>query len=190
MKSRMAKSLVFMALALTVILAGPALAEVVNYGTGIHHWVIECGPYPPDGHGSVEIVSMYACPPYVPSLPDGCRCMQTPYDFPVGNPYPAIRIQTAVDNGDPGHIHVILDQNGVIQCGSTVEPTDQDPCGSPYNIVPADPKQVNPNTLRLMDSLRPDIQEKTGVPVDSFTYWYAQPQTQSAQPKSAKPQQK
>jgi hypothetical protein len=156
MKSRMAKSLVFMALALTVILAGPALAEVVNYGT---------------------------------SLPAGCTCMQTPYDFPVGNPYPAIRIQTAVDDGDPGHIHVILDQNGVIQCGSTVEPTDQDPCGSPYNIVPADPKQVNPNTLRLMDSLRPDIQEKTGVPVDSFTYWYAQPQTQSAQPKSAKPQQ-
>ncbi len=181
MTSRMAKSLVFLALALTVVLASPALATVVNYGTGIHHWVLECGPYPPDGHGSAAYVSMYACPPYV-TLPAGCTCMLTPYDFPVGNPYPAIRVQTAVDNGNPGHINVILDQNEVIQCGATVEPTDQDPCGAPYNVVPADTKQVNPNILRLLDSLRPDIQQKTGAPVESFTYWYAQPQTQSAQP--------
>jgi hypothetical protein len=111
------------------------------------------------------------------TLPAGCVCQYTPYDFPVGNPYPYLRVQTGVDGNNPGHINVTLDTAEVIQCGASVTPApdDQGVCGDPWINVPADASQVNPNILRMMDSLRPDIEQQTGVPVKSFTYWYAQP---------------
>ena len=179
MKSNLVKLFVLSALALTVALAQPAAATVVTYGTGIHHWVLSCGPYPPDGHGTSQYVGSSVCPNNNPD-PAHCVCQWTPYDFPVNNPYPNIRVVTGFDDGNPGHVHVILDsfQGGVIQCGVSVIPPDDntDACGAPFTTTPVDPSRVDPSVLKAVDALIPDLEKINGVPVTSVTYSVAKPQ--------------
>jgi hypothetical protein len=171
MKSRITPFL-FLALAFTLALA-PALAVPVNYGTGIYHWALTCGPFS-DGHWTVQYVGSSVCPN---SPPPGCTCTKTIYDFPYNNPYPYLRINTGFGPGDPGTIHVILDETGAIQCGTTVKPptNGQPTCGAPFITVPTDPSQVDPNILDEIESLVPDIEQQTGSPVQSFEYSFAYP---------------
>jgi hypothetical protein len=171
MKSRITPFL-FLALAFTLALA-PAMAVPVNYGTGIYHWVLSCGPYP-DGHSTDEYVGSSVCPN---NPPTGCHCTKTIYDFPYNNPYPYLRINTGFGPSDPGTIVVILDETGAIECGTTVQPPPQGrgSCGDPFNVAPADPSQVDPAILNEVESLTPDIEKQTGVPVQSFLYFFASP---------------
>jgi hypothetical protein len=76
-------------------------------------------------------------------------------------------------------VHVIIDDAEVIQCGTTVEPVCDDgegPCGAPFLTLPVDASQVNPGVRDLVESLRPEIEKKTGTPVRSFSYSIAKPQ--------------
>src|SRR4051794_14562955 len=150
MKIRMMKPLL-LALALAVVLASAAMAVPVNYGTGIHHWVKSCDLG--NGAGTAEYVGASSCPPYV-VLPPNCHCTMTTYDFPVDNPYPYFRVATGTDNGDPGHVHVIIDEFEAIQCGLTVASDDSDEggvCGAPFSVKAA--TRVNPNLQKLIESL-------------------------------------
>jgi hypothetical protein len=163
----------FLALAITVVLASSAMAVPVNYGTGIHHWVKSCDLG--NGTGTTEYVGAHSCPPYV-VLPPNCHCTMTTYDFPVDNPYPYFRVVTGTDGNDPGHVHVIIDEFQSIQCGLTVASDDNDEdgvCGAPFLTTAAD--RVNPNLQKLIESLAGDIEKVTGTPVRSFTYEYAEP---------------
>lgn|GEM_PF-3204883 len=177
MSSRTTRHLTLLALAVAIALvAQPAGAYVVHYGTGLHHWVKSCTFA--DGHGTSEYVGASSCPPYV-TLPLNCTCTYTTYDFPVGNPYPYFRVVTGTDDGNPGNVNVIIDDAEVIQCGVTVEPVCDDgegTCGAPFLTVPVDASQVNPGLRDLVESLRPGIEKATGTPVKSFSYFFARPQ--------------
>jgi hypothetical protein len=178
MKPNLTKSLAFAILVFAVALAQPVLAEVVNYGTGIHHLVLTC-TYP--GYETQAYVGAASCPPAV-ILPPNCSCAWTPYDFPVGNPYPYMRVQTLVPtdgSGNPvntGNVNVIVDASQAIQCGVTVipPPDDQTVCGAPYNTVPVDPSTLNPVILQIVQGL--DFQKLIGGPAPSFTWFITQPQ--------------
>lgn len=175
MKSRIALSLTLLALGVAVAL--PANALPVHYGTGLHHWVKSCGPYPPDGHSTAAYVGASACPPYV-TLPPECHCTLTWYDFPVGNPYPYFRVATGTDDDNPGDVDVIIDSAEVIQCGLSDEPVCDDGegvCGNEFATLPAHASEINPNLRELIESFRDEIQQKTGVPVKSFSYRLAKP---------------
>lgn len=183
MKTRITRTLLVAALLLGATFSRPALAEVINFHTGIHHWVKTCGPFA-DGSWTQEYVGQSSCPPLA-VLPPNCSCNLTPYDFPVDNPYPyLIRVQTGVslDNtGKPdgsGNVNVTVDSSQAIQCGVTVipAPDDQSVCGAPWTVVPADPSQIDPNLLQIVQGLVPNIEQQTGVPVQSFTWWTALPQ--------------
>lgn len=168
--------------ALSVLVVAPAMAVPVNYGTGIHHWVKSCDLG--NGAGTSEYVGMYSCPPYV-TLPPNCHCTLTTYDFPVDNPYPYFRVVTGTDvGGDPGVVQVIVDEFEAIQCGASVKPDDGDVCGAPFTTVPT--TDLNPNLVRLIESLRPDIEKQTGVPVKSFSYSNTKPLGTTQTPASAK----
>jgi len=176
MKSRITLSLTFLVLALGVVLALPAGATVVHYGTGLHHWVKSCGPYA-DGHSTAQYVGASSCPPYV-TLPPECHCTLTWYDFPVGNPYPYFRVATGTGDDNPGTVDVIVDGAEVIQCGLSDAPVCDDGegvCGNTFSTVPADASEINPNLRELIESFRDDIEQKTGVPVKTFTYRLAKP---------------
>lgn len=172
MKSRLSVSLVVLAVVLAVAVAQPAQAVPVTYGTGIYHWALTCGPYP-DGHSTVAYVGSSICPDHPPA---GCHCTKTIYDFPYNNPYPYLRINTGTDPKDPGTVQVILDMSKAIQCGASVAPcSDHGTCGDFFNAFPADAAQIDPKIVDAVESLRSDIEEQTGVPVDSFVYSFAQP---------------
>ena len=174
MKSRITLSLTL--LALGVVVALPAAAAPVHYGTGLYHWVKSCGPYP-DGHSTAQYVGASSCPPYA-VLPPECRCTMTTYDFPVGNPYPYFRVVTGTDEGNPGDVDVIVDSAEVIQCGLVASPVCDDgqgTCGDPFATFPAPASEINPNLRELIESFRDEIEQKTGVPVESFTYRLAKP---------------
>lgn len=174
MKSRITLSLTLLALGVAVAL--PAAAAPVHYGTGLYHWVKSCGPYA-DGHSTVQYVGASSCPPLA-VLPPECTCTKTTYDFPVGNPYPYFRVVTGTDDGNPGDVDVIVDSAEVIQCGLSEEPVcgdDQGTCGDPFATVPADASEINPNLRELIESFRDEIEQKTGVPVKSFSYRLAKP---------------
>lgn len=177
MRSQMIKKLTLLALGIAVVLlAQPAGAYVVHYGTGLHHWVKSC-TYP-DGHGTSEYVGASSCPPYV-VLPSNCTCTYTSYDFPVGNPYPYFRVVAGPDDNNPGNVNVIVDAAQVIECGVTVESTcdnGEGACGAAFTTVPADASQINPGVLELLEALRPEMEQKMGTPVRSFTYRLAQPE--------------
>lgn len=173
MKSRSLKMLALSVPALAVTLGQPAAATVVTYGTGIHHWVLSCGPYPPDGHGTSQYVGSSVCPNNNPD-PVNCKCQWTPYDFPVNNPYPDFRVVTGFDANDPGHVHVIVDaaQGGVIECGVSVIPEDDNTgvCGAPFTTMPISRSSVDPIVLKAVDALIPDLEKINGVVVTSVTY--------------------
>ncbi len=174
MKARITLSLALLAIGVAVSL--PANALPVNYGTGLHHWVKSCGPYA-DGHSTAQYVGASSCPPYV-TLPPECHCTLTWYDFPVGNPYPYFRVATGTDDNNPGDVDVIIDSTEVIQCGLAGAPVCDDGegvCGNTFSTVPAHASEINPNLRELIESFRGEIEQKTGVPVKSFTYRLAQP---------------
>lgn len=150
------------------------MAAPVHYGTGIYHWVLSCGPYPPDGHSTAAYVGSSVCPN---NPPTGCHCTMTTYDFPYNNPYPYLRINTGSDPNDPGNVHVILDQVGAIQCGATVRPADdgRGTCGDPFYVIPAAASQIDQGILDVVESLRSDIEGQTGTPVRVFSYSNAKP---------------
>ncbi len=176
MKSRFTLSLTFLVLAVGFVVTLPANAYLVHYGTGLHHWVKSCGPYA-DGHSTSEYVGASACPPNA-ILPAECRCTYTTYDFPVGNPYPYFRVVAGTNDDNPGDVDVIIDSADVIQCGLSDEPVCDDGegvCGNTFSTVPADASQVNPNLRELIESFRDEIEQKTGRPVESFSYRFAQP---------------
>jgi hypothetical protein len=178
MKSNGMKLFVLSMLALMVVLAQPAAATVVTYGTGIHHWVLSCGPYA-DGHSTVQYVGSSVCPNNNPD-PAHCSCSMTSYDFPVDNPYPYFRVVTGTDTDDPGHVNVIVDtvKGGAIQCGVTVipQPDDTGVCGAPFTTFRVDRQQVSPIVLKAVDALLPDLEKINGAPVTEVTYSLTQPQ--------------
>ncbi|HSN86743.1 MAG TPA: hypothetical protein VL025_08295 [Thermoanaerobaculia bacterium] len=155
------------ALALTVMASTAAMAAPVHYGTGIYLWALSCGPFP-DGHSTVAYVSSSVCPNNPPA---GCTCTRTTHDFPVDHPYPT-RVAPGVNPEDPGDVTVLLDAEGAIQCGATVQPPVEDngTCGAPFTGTPVDASEVAPELLELVESLRFEIEDKTGVPVHSFSY--------------------
>jgi hypothetical protein len=172
MKSKLLKLFVLSSLALAAVVAQPASATVVTYGTGLHHWVLSCGPYP-DGHSTAQYVGSSVCPYNIPD-PAHCSCHMTTYDFPVNNPYPYFRVVSGPDSGDPGTVHVIIDsaKAGAIQCGVTVipRPDDTGVCGAPFNIFPIDASQVDPIVRNAVDNFLPDLEKIDGVPVTSVIY--------------------
>jgi hypothetical protein len=181
-RSRFALSLAALTLAVALTLFAPVLhAEVVNYGTGIHHWVLACGPYA-DGHSTDTYVGASSCPPYV-TLPPECVCELTPYDFPVNNPYPYMRVQTGVPldgNGNPstsGVLNVIVDTSQAIECGTLVTPpaNNDGVCGAPYTTIPTTQSQVDPTAVQTVSSLIPSIEQQTGVRILTINWLSTQP---------------
>lgn len=174
MRSRIALSLTLLALGVAVAL--PAAARPVHYGTGIYHWVKSCGPYA-DGHSTVQYVGASSCPPLA-VLPPECTCTMSTHDFPVGNPYPVFRVVTGTNEGNPGNVDVIVDGAEVIQCGLDASPVCDDgqgTCGDPFATFPAEASEINPNLRELIETFRDEIEQQTGVPVESFTYRLAKP---------------
>ncbi|MCB1056861.1 MAG: hypothetical protein KDD11_15280 [Acidobacteria bacterium] len=154
----------------------PALAAPVHYGTGIHLWVLQCGPYS-DGHYTNAYVSSSVCPN---NPPPECRCSRTIHDFPYNHPYPT-RIATSGGEGeDPGHVNVLIDAEGAIQCGIVADPPDQPygTCGDPFLSTPAEEWEVEPEILNEIESLRPELEDALGGPVESISYSYAHPLAQ------------
>jgi hypothetical protein len=176
MKANLLKLLVLPVVLLAVVLARPASSTVVTYGTGIHHWVLSCGPFA-DGHSTAQYVGSSVCPNNPPA---GCTCTLTSYDFPVNNPYPTLRVVGGTDDGDPGHVHVIIDSTkaGAIQCGVTVipRPDDTGVCGAPFNTYPVDRSKVDPIALQAVDGFLPDLEKINGVPVTEVDYSVTNPQ--------------
>jgi hypothetical protein len=165
-------------LILGLIFAQAAGAEVVNYNTGLYHWVKTCTN--DDGGWNQEYVGATSCPPYV-VLPPNCTCNLTPYSFPVNNPYPYLVVQVGVPtdgNGKPipGTATVTLDTSKAIECGIFVNPpkSGQGICGPAWTIVAADPATIDPSVIKLVEGL--DYQDTVGVPVTSFNWFWTQPQ--------------
>jgi hypothetical protein len=161
-----------LAVAFVLVLAGSAVAAPVHYGTGIHLWALQCGPYA-DGHSTSAYVSSSICPN---NPPPECRCVRTLHDFPYDHPYPT-RIAAGNDTDNPGDISVVLDSVAAIQCGATVPPKEnpEGTCGDLFLIYGAEEWEVEPEILEVINSLLPDIESETGVPVESVNYFFAQP---------------
>ncbi|MDY7095589.1 MAG: hypothetical protein SX243_21645 [Acidobacteriota bacterium] len=161
-----------LALAFVLVLAGSAAAAPVHYGTGIHLWVLHCGPYA-DGHSTAAYVSSSVCPNNPPAE---CRCTRTRHDFPYDHPYPT-RIAAGNDTGNPGDVNVFLDSVAAIQCGATVEPKEEPEgtCGDPFLLQGAEEWEVEGEILEVIESLLPEIESETGVPVENVNYFFAQP---------------
>ncbi len=178
---RLALSLAALAAASLIALAPPLQAVPVNYGTGIHHWVLACGPYP-DGHSTDAYVGASSCPPYV-TLPPECTCILTTYDFPVDNPYPYLRVQTGVPVGSDGNptnsgvLNVIVDSTQAIECGTLIIPAANNDgvCGAIYSTNPTTQSQVDPNAVKAVTSLIPNIQQQLGVTIQTINWSATQP---------------
>ena len=173
MKSRHTTPLLLvLALVLTVMAASPAAAAPKHYGTGIHLWALNCGPFP-GGHSTVEYVSSAICPN---NPPPGCYCTQTLHDFPVDHPYPSrivIGNPDPVEGGGRGEVSVIVDLVGAIECGATVaSDPNQATCGAPFITNPTDPEMVDPEIIREVEALRPEIEDQVGTRV-TFSYSFA-----------------
>lgn len=162
-----------LALAVASMLAVPALAAPVHYGTGIHLWVLQCGPYA-DGHSTAAYVSSSVCPN---NPPPECRCSRTIHDFPYDHPYPT-RIATGGGGGEnPGDVTVLVDAEGAIQCGTIAQPPEQPygTCGDLFTLTPAEEWEVEVEILEVIESLRPELEDAIGGPVENLNYFFAHP---------------
>lgn len=164
--------LLSLAVTCMLVLVGSAAAVPNNYGTGIHKWVLHCGPYS-DGHSTHEIVSSSICPQNPPPM---CRCERTKHDFPYNNIYQG-RVSIGFEEENPSTVKVKLDTLGAIQCGIIVDPPSEPygTCGDPWLSFRAEEWEVEGEILDLVNSLLPGIEDDTGVPVEDVQYYYALP---------------
>ena len=163
MKSKIPAIAALLALALALTPALPLLAGPIDYGTGIHLWVLRCQE---NGQSTAKYVSGAPCP----NPPGNCTCERTRHDFPYDHPYGMVRCNIGTVADDPGKVSVTLDWEGAIQCGVTVEPTDGESCGNFYGIEEIDEWDVDWEIRDAVEERLPQVEDETGVPVESVTW--------------------
>ncbi|MEM9293528.1 MAG: hypothetical protein AAGD01_17725 [Acidobacteriota bacterium] len=173
MSSRLLSIAAAAVLCLGMVVPQQLSAGPVHYGTGIYLWVLTCPTGP--GSWSIKYVSSSTCPN---NAPPNCTCAKTLHDFPVDHPYPTrIAVNDGGQGSSSGTLGVILDSAGAIQCGVNVEPPSEGygSCGDHFNATAIDEWDVDWELRDAVESLRGDLEDVLGYPVEGFSYSVAEP---------------